>query len=418
MRRVGELIAGRYRVVDAIGRGGMGEVYRATDVVLGREVAVKVMLPIPETLAAGERFLREARAGARLRHPHVVAVYDFGEYGAARYLAMELVRGRTVGEELRRLGPLPAARAQDIIRQAAAGLAAAHAEGIVHRDIKPDNLLLSSEGLVKVADFGIVRLAHDATTTMTSSQHIVGTSHFLSPERVLGKPAESASDVYALGCVLYQLITGRPPFVSENPASVMFQHVQHEPTPPRELRPELSSEVEALTLWMLTKDPDRRPTAVEIANGVRPPVVMLPEPDQATTTVLPVRRKSLRAVFTGVAALAALAGWATVGVLSGESDPERPTTSDLGPSAPKSTAPPVRPSTSTSPTTTPVRTVTRPTTTKPEVTTRPAPARSTTASQLPTPKTASQLPTAKPDGPGNSENHQKRGPVKTKKPKP
>jgi len=132
---------------------------------------------------------------------------------------MELVRGRTVGEELRRLGPLPAARAEHMVRQAAAGLAAAHVEGIVHRDIKPDNLLLTSDGFVKVADFGIVRFVDDATTTLTSAGHIVGTSQFLSPERVLGQPAKPASDVYALGCVLYQLLTGRPPFVSENPAS-------------------------------------------------------------------------------------------------------------------------------------------------------------------------------------------------------
>ncbi|MGY4772526.1 serine/threonine-protein kinase [Kribbella sp. CWNU-51] len=415
MRRVGELIAARYRVVGVLGRGGMGEVYRATDVVLGREVAVKVMLPIPETLAARERFVREARASARLRHPHVVAAYDFGQYGAAYYLAMELVLGRTVGEELRRLGPLPSDRAEHMVRQAAAGLAAAHAEGIVHRDIKPDNLLLTSDGFVKVADFGIVRFLDDATTTMTSAGHIVGTSHFLSPERVLGKPAEPASDVYALGCVLYQLLTGRPPFVSESPASVMFQHVQRKPTPPTELRAELPSELEALTLWMLTKDPGQRPTAGEIATGVWPSTVIGPETDMATTVVLPVRRKAPRSVFIGVAAAAALAVSATVGVLSGATDAQLPTDSDLNPSEAERTAPPA-PSTTKTPAPTAVRTVTRTTTSKPYVAPQPSPAKPGTSSSL-SPKTSSpqQQTHAGPHGPAK---HETRGPLKPKKPKP
>ena len=402
------MIAARYRVVDVIGRGGMGEVYRATDLVLGREVAVKIMLPVPKTLAAGERFLREARASARLRHPHVVAAYDFGQYGAAYYLAMELVRGRTVGEELRRLGPLPAARAEHMIRQAAAGLAAAHAESIVHRDIKPDNLLLASDGFVKVADFGIVRFLDDATTTLTSAGQIVGTSHFLSPERVLGKPAEPASDVYALGCVLYQLLTGRPPFVSESAASVMFQHVQREPTPPTELRAGLPSGLEALTLWMLTKNPGQRPTAGEIANGVRPAVVMVSETDMATTVVQPVRRKAVKTVFIGLAAIAAVAVPATIGVLSGATDGQLPTTSDRTPSEAKRTAPPVATGTAKTPTPTAVRTVTHTTKSKPYVAPPPTPAK---------PK-ASPSPQQKHVAPGGPAKHETLGPLKPKKPKP
>ncbi|WP_329000027.1 protein kinase [Kribbella sp. NBC_00709] len=393
--------------MDAIGRGGMGEVYRATDVVLCREVAVKVMLPIPETLAAKERFLREARATARLRHPHVVAAYDFGQYGSAYYLAMELVRGRTVGEELRRLGPLPAERAGQLVRQAAAGLAAAHAEGIVHRDIKPDNLLLTNDGCVKVADFGIVRLLDDPTTTLTSAGQIVGTSHFLSPERVLGRPAEPASDVYALGCVLYQLVTGRPPFVSESPASVMFQHVQREPAPPTELRPELPSDLEALTLWMLTKDPARRPTALKIANGVRRPIVMMSETDMATTTVLAVRRKSLRPAFIAITAIAALAVPATVGILSGATDAKPPDTYDLNPEA-EHTLPPVAPSTSQTPTPAAVRTVTQTSTSEPSKVHR----------VQPTEPKASSPPQQKHVGPGRSATHQTHGPLKPKKTKP
>jgi eukaryotic-like serine/threonine-protein kinase len=410
------LIAGRYRLTEAVGRGGMGEVYRATDVVLGRDVAVKVMLPIPETLAAAERFRREARASGRLRHPHVVAVYDFGEYGGAYYLAMELVHGRTVAAELKRNGPLPAGRAEQIVRQAAAGLAAAHAEGLVHRDIKPDNLLLTSDGSVKVADFGIVRFLHDATTTLTSTGQIVGTSRFLSPERVLGKAAEPASDVYALGCVLYQLTTGRPPFVSDSPASVMFQHVQREPTPPSELRPGLPRELEALTLWMLAKDPASRPTAVQIANGVR-----APEVDLETTMVLSVRRKVSRPVLAGIAATAALAISATAGILSATSDTELPPTADLAPSDARSTAPPV-PKT---PAPTAVQTVTQTTTAKPSVTAGPGPARpkapseprrATAGSSSAKPKTAAPRP-PKRVSPGSPTKEGKPGPAKPKKPK-
>ena len=216
------LVGDRYRLGAPLGRGGMGEVYRAVDQVLDRQVAVKLMLPVRNTLAATERFQREARAAAALNDPHVVAAFDFGSHGDGFYLAMELVEGRTVSQELKRHGPLPADRAVGIIRQAAAGLAAAHRIGIVHRDIKPGNLLLADDGTVKVADFGIVRFLHDTTTTLTATGQIVGTSHYLSPERALGKPAEAPSDVYALGCVLYQLVTGHPPFLADEPASLVW----------------------------------------------------------------------------------------------------------------------------------------------------------------------------------------------------
>ena len=204
----GELVAGRYRIGDPLGRGGMGAVYRATDEVLGCEVAIKLLLPTREGLEAEARFRREARAAAMISDPHVVGTHDFGPHKDGFYLAMELVEGRTVGVELKLRGPLEAERAVEIIRQAAAGLAAAHQHGLVHRDIKPGNLMITDSGLVKVADFGIVRILDDTTTTLTAAGQVVGTSHYLAPERALGKPAGAASDVYALGCVLYQLVTG------------------------------------------------------------------------------------------------------------------------------------------------------------------------------------------------------------------
>jgi serine/threonine protein kinase len=329
--RAGELIAGRYRIVEAIGRGGMGEVYRARDEVLGREVAVKLMSPVPDTVAVSERFLREARAAARICDPHVVVSYDFGTHEGRSYLAMELVSGRTVGDELRRRGPFPAKLAEGIVRQAAAGLAAAHRQGVVHRDIKPGNLLLADDGSVKIADFGIVRFLDEVTTTLTSSGQIVGTSYFLSPERALGKPAEPASDVYALGCVLYQLVTGHPPFVGDEPASILFQHVEREPVPPSDLRPELAGELEALLFWMLAKDPARRPTAAQVAVGAKPPEFGESALDTAETAILPVRRTPSRAVFAGVGAAMALALSAAAGLSLDMRGVDLPATNDLSP---------------------------------------------------------------------------------------
>jgi eukaryotic-like serine/threonine-protein kinase len=331
----------------------MGEVYRASDEVLGRQVAIKLMLPVPQSFAASERFLREARAAARILSPHVVAAYDFGEYGDGYYLAMELVTGDSVAYELKRLGALSPDRAERIVRQVAAGLAAAHQEGIVHRDIKPGNLLLADDGTVKIADFGIARFLHDSTTTLTSAGQVVGTSHYMSPERALGQPAEPASDVYALGCVLYQLVTGHPPFMADEPTSIMYQHVQREPIPPREIRPELAGDLEALVLWMLAKDPAQRPTAAQVAEGVPPPIRAEPALDAVPTRVLPVRRKP---VLAGVVAALALAASATLGILLETTGARLPTTNDLSPGG-AATLPSVVPSTPRTPPTTRAPTV-------------------------------------------------------------
>jgi eukaryotic-like serine/threonine-protein kinase len=332
------LVAGRYTLGELLGRGGMGEVYQATDEVLGRQVAVKLMLPVPRTLAAPERFLREARATARIRSPHVVAAFDFGAHQDGYYLALELVSGHTVADELKCSGLFTPERAMDVVTQAAAGLAAAHSQGIVHRDIKPNNLLLTDDGMVKVADFGIVRFVHDTTTTLTSTGQIVGTSHYLSPERALGRPAEPASDVYSLGCVLYQLVTGRPPFTADTAASIIHQHVQDDATPPSELWPELAGDFESMLFWMLEKDPVRRPTAAQVADGVPPPVTA--DPDDETTT-LPVRRITSKPVLAGAAAAFALAASATLGFLLETRGVDLPATDSLIPEKGAATTPAV-----------------------------------------------------------------------------
>ncbi|WP_241995207.1 serine/threonine-protein kinase [Kribbella sp. VKM Ac-2568] len=261
-------MADRYQLGEVLGRGGMGEVFRAVDEVLGRPVAVKLLRPLDhDPAAAAERFRREARAAAILNDTHVVAVYDFGQHGDRSYLVMELVEGRSVAEELSQTGPLPRDRAVDIIEQAAAGLAAAHRRDIVHRDIKPGNLLLTTDGTVKIADFGIAHLADEGAATLTVTGQIIGSTHYLAPERAQGRQAGKPSDIYALGCVLYQLVVGHPPFTAEHPTAILYQHVDTEPPRPSHVHPELGGPFEAVLLRMLAKDPAARPTATEIAAG-------------------------------------------------------------------------------------------------------------------------------------------------------
>ena len=292
------LLAGRYRLTELLGHGGMGEVFRGCDELLGRSVAVKVLLPNRRDAFAAARFRREARAAAMVKDPHVVAAYDFGRDAGSYYLVMELVEGRSVAHELALNGRLEPERAVDIIRQAATGLAAAHRQDIVHRDIKPANLLIDADGTVKVADFGIARFLTDSTTT-TSGQ-ILGTSCYLAPERALGKPATAASDVYALGCVLYQLLTGHPPFMADDPTAVLQQQVEREPIPPNELCPGLAEPIADLLLRMLAKNPAERPTAAEIAAGIPPE---LPVVEQPARHPLPIRRLWRHAVLAVTAAL-------------------------------------------------------------------------------------------------------------------
>ncbi|MEV7136979.1 serine/threonine-protein kinase [Streptomyces tauricus] len=260
------LVAERYRLQASIGRGGMGEVWQATDEVLGRAVAVKLLLGDEADSAASARFRLEAQTAARLSHPYVVAVFDFGAWDDRFYLVMELVEGRSLAQELTASGTLGADRVATIAAQAAAGLAAAHREGIVHRDIKPGNLLADAQGTVKIGDFGIARFVDDPSSALTTAGQIVGTSLYLAPERALGRPASAASDVYSLGCVLYQLLTGRPPFQGESATVTLHQHIDMAPVPPRERGIQLPPAFENYLLGLLAKQPEDRPTAQEVAD--------------------------------------------------------------------------------------------------------------------------------------------------------
>ncbi|WTI73014.1 serine/threonine protein kinase [Streptomyces sp. NBC_00727] len=260
------LVAGRYRLISAIGRGGMGEVWRATDEVLGRAVAVKLLLGEHADESATARFRLEAQTAARLSHPHLVAVFDFGAWENRLFLVMELVEGRSLADLLlaqERLGPEQAAH---IAGQAAAGLAAAHRQGVVHRDIKPGNLMLDGEGTVKIGDFGIAQFVDDPSAALTTTGHIVGTSLYLAPERALGRTADAASDMYSLGCVIYQLLLGQPPFRSDTATATLYQHVDTPPVPLRQRGVDVSAAFDAYLLGLLAKQPEDRPTAQQVAD--------------------------------------------------------------------------------------------------------------------------------------------------------
>ncbi|MFE5816668.1 serine/threonine-protein kinase [Streptomyces sp. NPDC056479] len=261
------LIAGRYRLGESIGRGGMGEVWRAYDETLARHVAVKLLLPQDSDPTATSRFRLEAQTAARIDHPNVVGVRDFGEHDNRLYLVMELVEGDSLARLLTLSGAQSAERVALVAAQAAAGLAAAHRQGIVHRDIKPGNLLLDADGTLKIGDFGIARFMDDPGAALTATGQIVGTSLYLAPERALGKPASPASDVYALGCVLYQLLTGRPPFHADTAVAILHQHLDAAPVPPRELGvADLPPAFESYLLGLLAKEPEHRPAAQQAAD--------------------------------------------------------------------------------------------------------------------------------------------------------
>jgi eukaryotic-like serine/threonine-protein kinase len=265
-------LAGRYELAEVIGRGGMGAVYRAVDLVLGRAVAVKML---PGTLADQDptsvaRFEREARAAAALSHPAVVAVYDTGADETARFIVMELISGRSLEAILRDEGPLEPDRAAAIVARVADALAAAHAAGIVHRDVKPANVMIASDGSVKVLDFGIAR-AMDSTT-LTQNASVVGTAAYMSPEQALGKPADERADIYSLGCVLYALLAGRPPFSGDGAAAILNQHANVAPRPLAAKNGRVAPGLNALVLQMLGKSPEERPqTAAEVRDRLTQP---------------------------------------------------------------------------------------------------------------------------------------------------
>ncbi|KGN41654.1 Stk1 family PASTA domain-containing Ser/Thr kinase [Knoellia aerolata] len=268
MRGETMLLGGRYEVAELIGRGGMAEVHLGHDTRLGRKVAIKMLRSdLARDPSFIKRFRREAQSSAGLNHASIVAVYDSGEDHvvqsggasvAVPYMVMEHVEGRTLREVLTEQGRMSIDQACRVTEGVLDALAYSHRMGIVHRDIKPANVMIAADGSIKVMDFGIARAIADAAATMTQTQAVIGTAQYLSPEQAQGQPVDARSDLYSAGCMLYELLTGRPPFVGDSPVSIAYQHVGEQPTPPSILEDSLSEGLDAVVLHALTKDREKR----------------------------------------------------------------------------------------------------------------------------------------------------------------
>jgi beta-lactam-binding protein with PASTA domain/tRNA A-37 threonylcarbamoyl transferase component Bud32 len=257
------LLGGRYELDGVVGRGGMAEVYRARDIRLDRIVAVKTLREdMARDATFQARFRREAQSAASLNHPSIVAVYDTGEdnLGSAPvpYIVMEFVDGRTVRELIQDDRRLLPERALEITDGVLRALDYSHRNGIVHRDIKPGNVMVTRTGDIKVMDFGIARAVSDAQATMTQTAQVIGTAQYLSPEQARGERVDARSDLYSAGCLLYELLTGRPPFTGDSPVAIAYQHVTENPVPPSRLDPEIPRWADAIVLKAMAKDPAAR----------------------------------------------------------------------------------------------------------------------------------------------------------------
>ncbi|HEX6777044.1 MAG TPA: protein kinase, partial [Ktedonobacterales bacterium] len=264
---------GPYQIQALLGSGGMGQVYRARDPRLDREVAIKVLsATLAQEPGYSVRFQREAKAAAKLNHPNIVPVFDVGEQGGLMYLVMPLIPGGTLREYLAQRGALPLNEAVSIIEQVAGALQQAHERGMIHRDVKPANILMSAEGRALLTDFGIVRVAqsNESATPLTRIGAFVGSPEYAAPEMVTGQSADHRVDIYALGIMLYQMLTGRLPFVGSNAMALLVQRVQQEAPAPRSINPAISPAVEAVIMKAMAKTPAARyQSATELVQALK-----------------------------------------------------------------------------------------------------------------------------------------------------
>jgi len=294
------LVNNRYEVERSVGRGGMAEVFLARDVLLDRPVVLKVLFPEFATDPSFvERFRREAQAAANLSHPNIVAVYDWGTLNNTYFIAMEYVAGTTLADLLKEKGSLSPSQASDIALEVASALGFAHENGVVHRDIKPGNILISNSGQVKVADFGIARALGAAVEDgLTQTGSVMGTATYLSPEQAQGAQPDPRSDLYSLGVTMYEMVAGKAPFVGDTPVAVTYQHVHAMPTPLHDLKADVSLDFEAIVAKCMAKSPKRRyESASALRDDIRRSInrepvraldVVKPRVETAPTTAIPV----------------------------------------------------------------------------------------------------------------------------------
>jgi serine/threonine-protein kinase len=310
------LLGGRYAVGEMIGTGGMADVYVAQDERLARKVAVKILRSdLAKDPSFVARFRKEAFAAAGLNHPGIVAVYDSGE-DPAPYIVMELISGHTLRELIHRGERIPLDRALEIGEGILAALEYSHERGIVHRDIKPANIMITDIGDVKVMDFGIARAMDDFGATLTSTWNIVGTAQYLSPEQAMGETADARSDIYSTGCLLFEVLTGRPPFTGDTPVSIAYQHVSGELPKPSSIQSTLPSDIDVLLSVALSKKPQDRYQSA----GLMLDDLHRVRTGQAVTTKIARTKVSRRSVLTSVMALVLALAVATGGIFLSRSD--------------------------------------------------------------------------------------------------
>ncbi|KAA5836205.1 Stk1 family PASTA domain-containing Ser/Thr kinase [Saccharopolyspora hirsuta] len=289
------LLSNRYELGETLGYGGMSEVFRGRDTRLSRDVAVKILrADLARDPTFQLRFRREAQNAAALNHPAIVAVYDTGETdsesGPLPYIVMEYVDGRTLRDIVKTEGPLAPRRAMEVMADASAALDFSHRHGIVHRDVKPANIMITRSGAVKVMDFGIARALADGQAAVTQTAAVIGTAQYLSPEQARGEAVDARSDVYASGCVLFELLTGEPPFTGDSPVAVAYQHVREEPRKPSDVNATVPASLDAVVLKALSKNPanryqsaaEMRADLVRVLSGQRPKAPMIMSDEERT----------------------------------------------------------------------------------------------------------------------------------------